>query len=101
MPHKVDVSPDVGIALASALDYLDNVLFEPSAGDRLFAAYEAFLDIVEEFPEAFPLCDEFKLRKMGYRKALLESYVALYKYEDRVVKLVFLFHQSQDYAKLV
>lgn len=101
MLHKVDVSLDVAAAIKSTLNYLDNVLYEPNAGESLLEAYATFQETVEKYPEFYPLCDNPELMVHGYRKALLNNYVLLYKYENEVVYVSHFFHQSQNYAKYV
>lgn len=77
--------------------YLCEVLGEPTSATELLDAYDAF----GENPEAYPLCADAHLARLGYRKALLKGYVALCRTTGDGVVISRIFHQSQDYARLV
>lgn len=87
--------------LDAALLYLKQSLFVPDAAERLLDAFAKFIDAVAEFPLMYPVSDEPRLSSRGYRKALLENYIALYEVSEQTVYVLHLFHQSQDYAALV
>ncbi len=114
MPYEVLETNAVRGDLNAALDYLEFVLSEPSSAKRLAEAYLDFLANAGEFPFMYPEVRERRLSAVGYRKAALLGYIALYKVElgnnadsategsqgGRVV-IARLFHQSQDYARLL
>ena len=52
-------------------------------------------------PQLYGLSRVKELAVLGYRPMLVKNYVALYKVEGDVVIVAHIFHQSQDYAKLV
>lgn len=91
----------VRASLKATVDYLEGVFGEPTAADNLLDTHESFLDLVRDYPEMYPFCDDLCLRQEGYRKAPIESYVILYRIVDEVVYISHFFHQSQDYAKYV
>ena len=49
----------------------------------------------------YPLVRDARLARGGYRKAALGNYLALYLEKDGTVYIARVFHQSQDYARLV
>lgn len=91
--------------LLASLYYLEFVLGQQSSATRLAEAYLEFVSNVAKFPAMYPEVQEVRLKAFGYRKALVNGYIVLYKIEteggaDRIV-VARLFHQSQDYARLV
>ena len=101
MACSVRVAQEAENDLGAIVDYLCNSLCCPSAADELLEAYESFIDVVEGYPQAYPLSADRHLASLGYRKAQLKSYVALYRICGEDVVISRIFHQSQDYARLV
>lgn len=101
MACKVIQHPDVRRELEHTLDYLEFVLFEPTSAKELARSYLVFIKNVARFPEMYPLARDEILSKRGIRAASLQNYVVLYVYDDTYVQVLHLFHQSQDYARLV
>ena len=101
MACSVHVAQEAENDLVAIVDYLCNTLFSPTAADELLGAYETFIDVVEGYPQAYPLSADRHLASLGYRKAQLKSYVALYRIDGDGVVISRIFHQSQDYARLV
>ncbi len=101
MACSVFVAREAENDLDSIVDYLCNSLCSPAAAEELLGAYETFIDVVEGYPQAYPLSGDRHLASLGYRKAQLRSYVALYRIDGERVIVSRIFHQSQDYAKLI
>lgn len=62
---------------------------------------ETVLGHLKDYPLMYPLSQEPRLARMGYRKALFGNYLALYRLEGERVIVARIFHQRRDYAKLV
>ena len=75
----------------------------PRAARRFFDELDRLVESISLVPEAYPLSQDERLARMGYRKASFMSYVLLYRYDDRlgVAYVTNIFHQRQDYARLV
>lgn len=101
MACKVIQHSDVRGELELALDCLEFVLFEPTSAKELAQSYLVFIKNVARFPEMYPLARDESLSKRGIRAASLQNYVVLYVYDETCVQILHLFHQSQDYARLV
>ncbi len=101
MACKVLESLEARRDLWSALEYLESVDETGKAARDLAAGYKAFKQNVEKFPEMYPCSTEPRLCACGYRGARAGKHIVLYKYESGEVKVAHLFHQAQDYAKLV
>lgn len=63
--------------------------------------FEAELDLICSGVVSFGLSRMPELAALGYRCALVGSYLFLYYIEDGVVVVAHLFHQRQDYANIV
>ena len=101
MALNVLVAASAEAALAEACAYIGKVLCEPSAVDTLLDKFDEFVAAVADLPDMYPLCGEQRLTAKGIRKALIGGYVTLYVHDGQTVTVVALFHQTQDYAKLV
>ena len=101
MALNVVISESAQAGLAEACAYIAEVLKEPSAVVTLLDALDEFVDAVSQLPDLYPLCNEQRLAGMGFRKALIRGYIALYIRNDKEVSVIAFFHQTQDYAKLI
>ncbi len=101
MGYSVRLADEASRDLDGIVAYLCEVLAAPAAATELLHAYDAFVDVVEKRPEAYEKCADLHLARLGYRKASLKGYVALYRTEKDEVVVSRVFHQSQDYARLI
>ena len=101
MGYSVRLADEASRDFDGIVAYLCEVLAAPAAATELLDAYDAFVDVVEEYPEAYEKCADSHLAQLGYRKASLKGYIALYRTEKDEVVVSRVFHQSQDYARLV
>lgn len=53
------------------------------------------------YPEFYPLARDEKLARNGYRKANAAGYIVLHRHVDNRVYITNIFHERQDYARLV
>lgn len=59
------------------------------------------IELICDNPPLFALSRIPELAALGYRAALVGSYIMLYLYRDEVIYIAHIFHQRQDYARLV
>lgn len=81
--------------------YLLDEFGSPQAAGHFMDELDAVIANLEAVAESFPLAREARVARMGYRKALFMNYIALFKVEGDEANVARIFHQSQDYAKLV
>lgn len=84
----------------SAVEYLLDARGKTAAAAFL-GGLDGVLEQLRLYPYMHPASQEARLARMGYRKALFGSYLALYRVEDEQVMVMRIFHQRQDYARLV
>ena len=65
------------------------------------AEFEYQLDLLREQPLLRPLSHMQELAARNYRSFPVNNYVCLYKFEHETIYIAHIFHQSQDYARLV
>ena len=83
------------------VEYLSTKLKSPQAASNFEEEFLRVIDLACVQPEIFPLSQHSHLAKLGYRKLLVNRYIALYTYRDNVIIVAHIFHQTQDYARLV
>ena len=101
MASKVIVAQEARRDLVSAVDYLADALDAKSAAPELVSSFANIVARLKAFPESYPLCPDESLARRGIRKVLLGGYVVLYRNDGDVSYILRVFHQSQDYARLV
>ena len=81
--------------------YLAETLDSPAAAREFAGEFAHQLALVREMPQMRPLCRVPELAARGYHCMPVKRYVALYKVLGDLVIIAHIFHQSQDYARLV
>lgn len=71
------------------------------APSNFIAEFDKQIGLIADNPELYGLSRVPELAAVGYRAALVNSYIFLYYISDKEVHVAFLFHQSQDYARYV
>ena len=72
-----------------------------SAAGNFVTEFEYQLDLLREQPLLRPLSHMQELASRNYRSFTVNNYVCLYKFEHETIYIAYIFHQSQDYARLV
>lgn len=81
--------------------YLAEILKSPQAAGNFMDEFARQLGLVRNNPELHALSRMPELASRGYRPMPVNNYVALYKIDGDAVVVAHVFHQSQDYARLV
>ena len=101
MAYKCKILKQAAAEYRGIVDYLARVLCSPEAARGFMDEFEYQLGLVCEMPQLYGLSRVKELAVLGYRSMPVKNYVALYKVEGDVVIVAHIFHQSQDYTKLV
>ena len=101
MAYKRRILEEAAREYRDIVSYLATVLCSPDAACGFMDEFEYQLDLVCEMPELYGLSHLKELAVLGYRPMRVKNYVALYKIVGDVVVIAHVFHQSQDYAKLI
>lgn len=87
--------------LDSIVAYLLDVSDGPAAAKGFLDELDEKLGLARETPLLFGLSRMPELAALGYRALFVRNYVVLYFYRDDCVYVAHVFHQRQDYARLV
>lgn len=85
----------------SILSYLLTVSESSTAAASFVEEYEKQVSRICENPKLHGLSRMPELAALGYRAALIRNYTMLYFFRDGTVFIAHIFHQRQDYARLI
>lgn len=103
MEYKVVVTSDAEEDLDRFIRYL---LFEKrseQAATNVLNDFEATIRSLSQVAGSLKLCDNPRLKTLGYRKInfLSHRYFMLYRIEDEMVYVDNIFHELQDYENKI
>ena len=101
MATDYKLTEQAALEFEKIVEYLCVKLKSPQAASNFEKEFLRLIDPACEQPEILPLSQHSRLAKLGYRKLLINRYIALYTYRDNVIIVAHIFHQTQDYARLV
>lgn len=83
------------------VEYLLNVKKSPQSALGFIDEFDRQLESVCSSPLLHALSRMPELASLGYRSFFVNRYVALYFYRDERVVVAHVFHQTQDYGRMV
>lgn len=101
MAYKKVILDEAQREYRGIVGYLVEVLKSPSAAAAFMDEFDHQLDLVADNPGLYALSRMPELAARGYRAAHVNSYVMLYKVHGDKVVVAHIFHQTQDYARLL
>ena len=101
MAYSVAIAAEAMRECEQIVSYLSGTLKSPRAAKGFADEFMSQIDSVRDNPELHTLSRMPELAAKGYRPLFIKSYVALYKVHDGAVVIAHIFHQSQDYARLI
>lgn len=101
MAYNVVILESAQYEYEAIVRYLAQILMNPRAAGNFVAEFEYQLDLLREQPLLRPLSHIRELAARNYRSFTVNKYACLYKFERDTIYIAHVFHQSQDYARLV
>ena len=101
MAYRAVIAREAQREYESIVAYLTSSLLSPAAASDFMAEFDHQLGLVCVMPQMHPLSHLPELAALGYRPMHVKRYVALYKVLDDKIVVAHIFHQTQDYARLV
>ena len=99
MAYNVRIQPSALIELDEIVSYL--MVFGPHTAQSFLDNWEAMLNELRDGIAEHALSRFEVLAKLGYRTAFVKNYIVLFFKEEDTLTVAHIFHQSQDYARLV
>ena len=103
MDYRIETSAPALNDLYGVTHYIAFILNNPKAADDLLETYSEKLNALCKSPRIYPLSRIKKLAAKGYRRFDFGNYLAFYKIdeENRIVYIVRIFYQKQDYRNFL
>ena len=86
---------------ASIVGYLHSTLGSPQAAKSFVDEFDEKVALICNDPHMHAPSRMPELAARGYRPFFVKRYVVLYRIEGDLVVIAHIFHQTQDYARLV
>lgn len=89
--------------LGGIVEYISLHLLNPGAAGTFLDDVEACYKILRRTPHAYAECSDHTLRNKGYRKAVINNYLMIYRVKEESGKVYVLrfFYGGQDYLRLL
>ena len=101
MAYRVVISTEAKREYDEIVHYLVDILKNPRAAQAFLDEFDFQIDLLQEQPLIRSLSHLPELAARGYRSFPIKKYVGLYKFKNDIVYIAHIFHQSQNYARLV
>jgi len=101
--YDLKIMPRAVIDLENIFNYISMELSAPQAAHKLMQKIEDSFMRLQDFPESCPMCQDDLLRQKGYRKLVVNNYIALYLVDinARTVTIMRVVHGRQEYSAFV
>ncbi|MGN0071760.1 MAG: type II toxin-antitoxin system RelE/ParE family toxin [Atopobiaceae bacterium] len=101
MGFKCILLPQAQLDYESIVRYLAVDLASPQAAGHFVDEFDKQAALVCSHPDMYALSRIPEVARHGWRPMRIMRYVALYSVRDDNIVISHIFHQSQDYARLV
>lgn len=101
MDYRVEITPSAEQDLDAILTYLHEELTSPLAAEDFLEKVEACCGRLVEQPALYERCRNERLASLGYRRAVINHYVMIYRIEEEAetVYVLRFFYGPRDYEK--
>ncbi len=101
--YKLIVSELAHQDLDNIISYIAIQLANPTAASDFLDEVDKCYGYLKGNPMMYAKCQDKRLEKEGYRKALIKNYVLVYKINEtsKTVSILRFFYSAQDYVKLI
>ena len=82
MDYRVEITPSAEQDLDAILTYLQEELTSPLAAEDFLEKVEACCGRLVEQPALYERCRNERLASLGYRRAVINHYVMIYRIEE-------------------
>lgn len=103
MSYRIHITQTAERDLNEALNYIEQVLFNPQAADDLLEEAEAKIMNLAAFPEKYPVVDDPVLNAWGIRFVAVKNYLAFYVIDEitQTVHIVRFLYARRDWGTIL
>ena len=98
MMVRLVISKSAALEIGGIAQYLKDESVSPGAASSFIQEFRHQTELACSFPSSHALCPHPELAQRGYRLFRVSRYVAIYSFTDDCLRILHLFHQSQDYV---
>jgi len=101
--YGLKIMPRAAADLENIYEYISRELAAPTAANNLMNKMDASFLRLRDMPESCPMCQDDILFQKGYRKLVVNNYIALYTVDNnaKTVTVMRVFHGRQAYASFL
>lgn len=101
--YKLEITVSAQEELDAIYEYIAVELANKTAAEAFFDQVEKCYDSLVRQPYMYEQCREESLRLAGYRRAVIERYIMIYRVDDskKTVYILRFFYGARDYEKLI
>jgi plasmid stabilization system protein ParE len=101
--YNLTIMPMAEEDLDGIFDYITNILEAPVAANRLMAKIEKSIQGLKATPRIGPKCRDEALSKKGYRKLIIDNYIAFYLVndEEKTIIVMRVIYGRRNYTALL
>ena len=103
MQYKLIITGPAEQDLAEIAKYISKDLSSPKAAINFIDEVDNCYENISLNPLMYPLSENERLNKKGYRKALIKNYIMLYRVEEKekTVNIMRFIYGGRDYFNIV
>lgn len=102
MACRLLIAEDAEYDIDGIIGYMVNSLQSPAAASSFISKLEACYRKVLSNPRMYPLCEDVFLSSKGYRKAVVDNYIVLYRlYGDDAAIISRVLFGRRNYAEII
>ena len=101
MVYKTEILEGAQRELREIVEYLVEVLKNPQAAETFLCELDHQVALIENDPHVYGVSNLPELAARNYHVAFVKNYVMLYTLRGNTIYIAHIFHQRQDYARLV
>ena len=101
MPVEVVFTPRAVEDISDAFEYIADTLGDPYAAERQATAIADKTELLADFPKMGSLIDTQTGIRTEYRRLLCGSYSVFYRFNDNVVRVIRVLHNSRDHIRVL
>jgi len=101
--YNLDITDNAEQDLENIISYIVEKLSAPVAASTFLDAVHDCYENLETNPHIYESCRDHRLKKEGYRRAVVKNYILVYKIDEeaKTVTIHRFFYGRQDYVSLI